>query len=258
VTTRTNHAPLLDHVSVPALPDTDARQRSRLLFTTPYFADTDADSGEPRCMRYDMQVYLPPNLKKLYVAAHTLAHVRFDPAVEIVLDELAVTLFTSDADNLILASTTVVAGTMALEAYGGWLVGDVALGEQTRLLTQRGDAIMHVKVHPRTLAILRKVDLQTVTGTGRSTLYYIDDRASWHRPIFSTHMSSGNGDLHLTYTHAGYNGYVDLVAKSYSVSGLRGTVLQAGESGENPWAGDKNGPDEMKIRSPRGRVELRI
>jgi hypothetical protein len=249
MTLRTDDKTLLNDVGVhyPVPSENDPVENSRFVLTTPY-----PDPSSPSCIRYDITMYIPPNLKTLSVAAHTTTHVQFDPESHIALDKLFVTLYHSDSNNMILPHQNLHASHLALEVYRGWIVGDASIRNHTGITTQRGDGVANVRVHPTPNHDdpPTRAHLESVTGAGRTDIVYISDTRYAHRPISSTHMSSRNGDVYLTYSQAEYNGYIDLQAKSYSARNMQGAGTSQGpDSEQSHWVGDKDGGDTMLVKS---------
>ncbi|KAJ6586817.1 hypothetical protein DFH09DRAFT_235276 [Mycena vulgaris] len=245
VTVRTDDAALLDDLAVVPTADQDADvKESRVIISTPRF-------GEGKCMRYDLRVFVPPNLKKLHVAAHAIAHVQFDPESHIQLDDFFVTLFSPSMQNMILPHNNLRSHQMALEVFEGWIVGDASIGTSTKITTQRGQGVMNVRVHP-TAAVNPEspevATLRTTSGSGRTDVFYIDHDSHVHRPIYSVHMSSKNADMYLTYRDAQYSGLVQLDAASYTATGLQ-KLAATGDGKWTHWVGDQEGKDEILINS---------
>lgn len=248
MTLRTNNRELLKDISMQyPMPSDNDPESSRFVLTTPY---PDASS----CIRYDITMYVPPNLKMLSVAARPTTHVQFDPDSPITLDQLFVTLYHEDPNNMILPHPNLRASHLALEVYRGWIVGDVSISNHTVITTQRGDGVANVRVHPTpdedADASPARAYLNTVTGAGRTDIVYVSDKGYAHRPISSTHMSSRNADIYLTYSDAEYNGYINLQAKSYTARNMKGVDSSRDEWSEHShWVGDKDGGDTMLVKS---------
>ncbi|KAK7035245.1 hypothetical protein VNI00_012012 [Paramarasmius palmivorus] len=251
MTVRTTDESLLERINL-RYPKTDPDMTdSRLILSTPQITDTNT------CMRYDITMHIPKTLKKLHVAPHTLAHVQFHPDAHLELENLIVTLFAMNNKNMLLPSQNAVAKKLKLEVYRGWIVGDISLFSSAMITTQRGDGVANVRVHP-TAPIdllhpeLEVAELQTTTGAGRTDITYISDRGLPHRRIKSTHMSSRNGDVYLTYREAEFSGRVALTSKSYSTTGLtpvnRNTTT-GGDSKWTHWVGEESGVDELVVNS---------
>ncbi|GLB37153.1 hypothetical protein LshimejAT787_0402040 [Lyophyllum shimeji] len=261
MTLRSDDATLFDAVDI-RYPDTaedGSVPNSRLLITTP------RTGPEVACMRYDIKMYVPRSLRKLHIASHTTMHLQFDSAANIEFDKLYVTMYAMDKNNLILPSQNVRGNDMTLEVFRGWIVGDVAIVNNTSITTQRGDGVANVHAYP-TVPIdpehPEPASLRTTTGAGRTDIFYVSSKAS-KRPINSIHMSSRNGDVYLTYRQAEFSGRVALDSKSYATTGLqRLNDVSSNEEGDGSprwthWAGDQDGSDEIYVRS-RGWTGLYI
>lgn len=228
-------------ITAPTLdPESSDYFNSRFTLSTPYLAEEDA------CMNYEVTVYLPPQLKQLSIETHTLAHIQFDQSAQLELDELVVTMFSSDENNLFLPNTGIRGKTTTYEAYNGWVVGEVALLTDVSVNTHRGAAVTKLRVIPEASSDALVASLHTVGGFGRTDITYVNNPRNPHRTISSTHHSSQNGDLYLDYQGADFSGQVDLTdARSWTASGLRG-----GENlGDVRWVGDKNNADRMSVNS---------
>jgi hypothetical protein len=259
MTLRSNDPTLLQDVSI-RYPDTDdngAILNSRLRITTPNVA-----ASSSSCMRYEIKMYVPPSLRRLYVASHTAMHLQFDPSTNIELDDLVVTMFDMDTSlSMILPQESVRASRLALEVYRGWIVGDVAVVNETTITTQRGDGVANVKAHPTTpvnSAVPEPASFRTTTGAGRTDVFYITPKA-FKRPIKNVHMSSRNADMYLTYREAEYSGRIQLDSRSFTATGVQ-SFPKSGPSAEpdsgsdgkskwTHWAGDKDGADTIYIQS---------
>ncbi|KAL0956029.1 hypothetical protein HGRIS_002202 [Hohenbuehelia grisea] len=255
MTIRTDDRSLLDNIqfSYPPVEADGSVLNSRLVMATPGIPP-----GSKSCLRYDIKIFVPPTLKKLHIAPHTVSHVQFDAEARLNLDIVYVTLYATNPNNIILPHADIVAGKMSLEVFRGWIVGEVALSNTTNINTQRGDGVMNVKViptAPKNEDDPEVAQLHTTTGAGRTDLFYNTPKEQQHRPIRSTHISSRNADMYFTYKDAGFNGLVELDARSFTTSGLRPFAPREGDVGlRESWThsyGDQNGGDRLSV-STRG------
>jgi len=238
---RTDDKALLDDISKAPPPDGGA---SRVVIYTPR-------PGDGQCIRYDIKVFVPPNLKKLKIDAHTIAQVQFDPESHIQLDDLFVTLFSTNTNNMILPHDNLRAQRLALEVFEGWIVGDASIAESTKLTTQRGGGVMNVRVHPSVAVDPESPEvahLRTTSGSGRTDVFYINHDIHIHRPISSIHMSSKNADMYLTYRDAHFSGLIELDSKSYAATGVQ-KLASTEDSKWTHWVGDQQGKDEIHVQS---------
>lgn len=238
-----------------------AGEASRVDLMTPVFSES---AG---CMRFDAVLRVPPTLRALTIKSASTAQVKFDPAARLALESLKVSLQNvkdgSDT-TLLLPHAGVRADTLELQAYRGWLVGEVGIGKETALSTHLGDAVLNVHVTPTPVGTDAESDadeaapakLTTKTGNGRADVFYETFPGAPHRRIESTHtvQSGRTGDLYLTYKNAAFSGHVDLKARSYSASGVQGMFNHTGSA--LPWVGDRDGTDKITVESPTGWVGL--
>ncbi|KDR75058.1 hypothetical protein GALMADRAFT_98188 [Galerina marginata CBS 339.88] len=212
------------------------------------------------CMRFDVKMYIPPNLKKLHVASHANTHLKFAPGARAAkVEELFVTLFTTNENNIIVSSADIAAEKISLEVYRGWIVGDASVVSELDISTQRGDGVTNLKITPSAPsdpANPEKAFIRTTTGAGRSDLTVITKK-EYKRQIESTHTSSRNADMYLTYRQAEFNGKVELVSKSYTVTGAKPFKAPVGSGdGENQdgpkwthFVGNQDGTDAIYVNS---------
>jgi hypothetical protein len=241
---RSNDQSLLDQISLlyPAVGRPDPM--SRLLIGTPSLA-----RGSSSCLRYDVIMYVPRNVKKLHIQSHTPAHVQIDPEAHLDLDDTYVTLFNLDKRNMIQPTENLRSKHLALEVHRGWIVGDASIVNETSISTQRGDGVANVHLHPTValdLANPELVSLRTKSGGGRTDLYFENDKSFPHRPIKSTHSSSRSADIYLTYKKAEFDGKVKLGSSAFTVTGAK---TYSKDSAWTHWAGNMDGKDEISISS---------
>jgi hypothetical protein len=244
---------MLDDVQFvyPDITDDKTVTNSRFIIETSRLPGVDSSY----CMRFDVKLYVPPNLKNLAVRSHTKTHVQFAPGARINLDELIVTLFTPDSINVIVPSPDVTAKKVSLEVYRGWIVGEASIVEETTITTQRGDGVANVKLYPAAPADTEnpsKATLRTTTGAGRSDFTYIG-RKTVKRPIDSTHISSRNADVYLTYRESEFSGKIEMTSKSYTMTGAQSLNNRtAGDEDKPKWThfvGDRDGGDQIYVNS---------
>jgi len=238
--------------------------RSRFIIETSRIPGVD----DKYCMKYNIMVYVPPNLKKLHIASHSAAsQIQFTPGSRLSIDELYVTTYNMDEKNMILINKDITPKKLSLEVYRGWIVGDASIVEETTITTQRGDGVSNVKLHP-TLPTdssnTKKAILRTTTGAGRSDFTYIGRKES-KRQIDSTHISSRNADLYLTYREAEFVGKVQIESKSFTMTGATpwnirlpgsstGSETESGSArrDDEKWThfvGSREGTDEIYVNS---------
>ncbi|KAH7913156.1 hypothetical protein BJ138DRAFT_1134268 [Hygrophoropsis aurantiaca] len=216
----------------------------------------------PSCMRFDVTAYIPRQLKKLDLVSYSTVQLKFTAEGTIVLDELSIQLLGGrDQLSMLLPSSHIQATHLSLQLARGWLVGDIAASDKTNIDTQKGDGVVNLHITPVASSNPQTpttAQLDTITGGGRTDLYYVSDRSQPHRPIMNTHTSERGGDLYITYKEAEFNGRVELKAKSSTSVGVQGALHQTPgqDSSELPWVGNADGGDSVKVSSPRGWVGL--
>ncbi|KAI0743333.1 hypothetical protein C8Q80DRAFT_1180356 [Daedaleopsis nitida] len=222
----------------------DGMKSSRVQVITPPRTPETANS----CVRFDAVIYLPPAVRTLHVQSHVATQIKFDPDSNFDFDSLIVTLYGLDEKNMLLPTEGIHAKHTKLQITRGWFVGDVTVVDEAELITQRGDAHLHVRVHPAPSSAEppAPVKLLTSTGAGRTDVFFVNHPGFPHRPIDATHHSSMNGEMYLTYTDAAFNGTVDFAAKSFSATGLQNAFKK---DGGLPYVGSQEGGDQMAVRT---------
>jgi hypothetical protein len=242
---RTDEEPLLQKVSA-SVSENATTQNSVFRLVTPSSA-----SSPDACMRFDLTVQIPNNLRMLSLKSHSLVHVKYDEHASLALSDLTVDLLSPVPSNLLLPHEQFSAERTTLKMRGGYLVGSLAFVESADISTRRGSAITNLKVAPLPAAASAPnspAHLTTGAGAGRVDVIYSNPE---RRIIKSEHASTG-GDMYLTYKQAEYNGRVDVQSRSRTSSGLEGTMggpPSQGGAKELPWVGDKEGADTMKVRT---------
>lgn len=203
------------------------------------------------CARYDVTIHVPPTLKQLHINSDGASQVTFAPEAHLQLDNLQVVLSGASPLNMILPQKFVQAKNLAFEVYQGWIVGDVSVGMETTIATQRGDGVANIHAYqspPTQTSEPEPAILRTTTGSGRTDIFYIGD-VGIKRPIDNTHVSSGKGDVYLTYKKAAYNGKIKFDSNSYTISGAQ-SFRDLNQTKEwTHFFGDENGADRMSVTS---------
>lgn len=219
------------------------------------------------CVRFDVTMYIPKDLKTLSVESTSNTQIKFDPSSKLdTLSAVRIKVSNQEAENsLILPSVNLKAEKMNLELWRGYLVGEVALVKDLTVSTQQGDAIANLHVKP---ALIPEADpsfpesavLTTMTGAGRTDIFYESDKGIPHRPIHSSHTVSRTGDLYLNYKQAEFSGKIGLKSTSYSATGAQSLPPADAESDGGKWThwvGEKTGGDTLTV-STRGYTKLTI
>jgi len=254
MTLRTDDQSLLSSVRMDIESTTDPLTHAAL--TTPLFIDP-----HKSCMRYDMTLYVPSTLKTLELSMYSVTQIQFHPDAHITLDNLLVKMNGMGENNMFLPNAGVRATNMDVGSSSGWIVGDMAIVNSTSVTTMNGNCVANVHLHPAPPINPEHPEpayLITTHGNGRADFFYESDHAYPHRPIVSSHTSTRNGDLYLTYKNAEYSGSIDLRAQSYTAHGMQVSHLGQTEDGAKtlPWVGNKDGGDKLVISSPKGWVGL--
>ncbi|KAF8895724.1 hypothetical protein CPB84DRAFT_1782296 [Gymnopilus junonius] len=247
-TIRSNDENLIDKVALvyPDINSDNTVSRSQFVIETSQVASP----AQKQCTRFDVKMYVPPNLQKLHVASHSPAQVKFAPGTRAKIAELFVTLFSLDSNNMIVASPDVVADKTTLEVYRGWIVGEASIANELDVTTQRGDGVANLKITPTLptdASSPEKVTLRTTTGAGRSDFTFIG-RKEFKRQIESTHTSSKNADMYLTYRQADFNGKINLQSKSYTATGAQRLPMKVDQKWTH-FVEDEDGKDTIMINS---------
>lgn len=211
--------PLLDLAKIEL---TETKFGSTLEFDTPSISKVDLQTGN-KCVRFDIVLAVPPNLKELYIRGYSTLQVKFDDSVHFDLSRFSVMLFGKEMKNMILPTSNLHASdNNYLEVFNGWIVGDVTVSTETIINTQRADGVANVKIYPASVEEAgenKRAILRTATGSGRSDFFYITDKSSKKRPISSHHISARNGDVYLHYEQADFNGKIAMSSRSSTIHG---------------------------------------
>lgn len=244
---RTNERSLFDTVLVEVSNDPEVDGYYKLL--TPIM-----DYQKPKqCMRYDLTLYIPPNLANLTIKAHSTTQIKYSDAFMTVdvrmINSLSIEMSSFDTDNLLLLGNGFMAVENSVSVQNGYIVGIFPILGTASIDTSGGSAVtkvtalIHTPISDPNITILK-----TDSGTGRTDITYSN---RYHGVINNEHIAHGNGDMYLTYKGAGFNGRIDMQAKSYTAIGVQGKI--AGQFGqpadELPWVGNKDGKDKLKIKS---------
>lgn len=214
------------------------------------------------CMRSDVIMRVPPNLKGLKIHARGPVHLQFAHCThsDLILDELDVILEATERNNMLLPHASLRARHTTLRAYNGWVVGEVPLVDKVSLLTDFGRAVSNLKVYPveRKHCMDPTAQLETLTGVGRTDIDYIDNAKEGHRPIDASHISQDGGDLYLTYKKAKFNGFIERESRSFTGHNINNAIPKPGATGDDAksWVGDKQGGDKLTAKSSLGWIGL--
>jgi hypothetical protein len=248
VSLKTNKEELFNHVSL------EEKLEGRFsMFMGPYMQDA--------CLRYDVTMLVPQNLRKLVIQSDSFTHLKFDPNAKLNLESISITSkYQGSEDVLVLPSKDTKAERMSLNVWRGWIVGDISVMNTTMISTQNGDAVIHVKAYasaPLDNDLPETATFQTISGAGRTDVTYISPQEFSHRPIKTTHRSGRKGDIYLNYKDAGFSGLVELPKSNYWVTGpLNKLALPEGPF--THYVNSAEGVDRMNINSQTGSVSLKL
>ena len=200
------------------------------------------------CLKYDVTISVPPALKKLRIVPYTDSHIRFASGTRLNLDTLYVNVYGKSTNNMIVVSRDIHARKLSLEVHRGWIVGEAPIIEETSISTQRGDGVANIKIFSDSNAT-QKAILQTTTGAGRSDFTYMGHSNAPKRQIQSVHLSSRNGDLHLNYHEAKFNGKIQLQSRAYTVVGATSFSASTQDTQWTQFVGSQDGTDEIHVNS---------
>lgn len=233
---------------------------STLAFNTPSISAADLTEGS-KCIRFDLIMSVPPSLNELGIRGYSTMQVKFDKKAHLDLKRLDIILFGSkDAHNMILPTAQFHADSLTLEVYKGWIVGEAAIARETLVDTQRDNGVAHVKFYPTDPkdGVVKAAFLRTATGSGRSDFWYNTNKNSAKRPINSHHISARNGDVHLKYENADFNGKIAMSSRTSTIEGevvdlkaATSTRVKRDDEGTE-WThtrGDVNGADKLFVES---------
>lgn len=242
----------------------DGRASSQATLDTPVSISGAVGSS---CARFDVVLYVPPQLKELTIFSSSLVHLKFASRTRsgITLDKLEISV-DSPHQNLIVPTTSIRANDLRLLVRKGYLVGDVSIVDSTTLETRYGDAVANVHVYPSSEEGLDDAKLTTNTGDGRADFFFMpptppasssppsgngedDDTDEPHRQIASKHTASGVGDLYLKYERSGFSGRVSLKAGSATTRNMH--AIDYHKSFTRGWVREEDGKDRLNIKAGR-------
>lgn len=247
-TIRTNEKSLLDSVLIDVSNDAETDGYFKLL--TPIM-----DYQKPKeCMRYDLTLYIPPNLADLTIKTHSTTQIKYSDAFMSkgplrLVKSLTIEMSSFDMDNLLILKSGFMASKNTISVQNGYIVGTLMILESAAIDTRLGSAVTKANILLEAPTSNPNITtLRTDSGSGRMDINFFNP---YHGFINSEHIAHTNGDMYLTYKGAVFNGHIDMQAKSYTATGVQG--MAAGHIGqpvsELPWVGNKDGGHMLKIKS---------
>ncbi|KAF8152996.1 hypothetical protein B0H34DRAFT_677217 [Crassisporium funariophilum] len=216
------------------------------------------------CMRYEITLYVPQNLKKLRVITHAVTHVAFATTSHINLQDL--TLSINDAeprgwanyDSLIVPHESLHADKLSIITESAWIIGGVSAMDETIIKNRNGRTKLNVfQGPPKNFDQPEPAVLKTYTSNGLTEVNYNSQGGYRKRPIRSTHTTYRSGNLNLFYGEADFNGRLRLDTPM-ALPGPIGSLRYERPDGDNydedseAWTnsyGNQDGGDEMIVRS---------
>jgi len=204
--------------------------------------------SDDACMRFDIVLQIPKELKTLSLKSQSIVHVKYDEQAPLFLDDLEIDLTSRMEDNLLLPNNEIGADKVTFTMRGGYLVGSLSFRSEGRVSTNYGATVTKLQVSPLPISKHLKDPARLITsgGSGRTDIVYSNPE---NRVISSSH-SSTQGDLYLTYRDAGYNGSIAVQARSTTSTGVQSDVPGKPGGKSEKWVGDKEGNDKMDVKTP--------
>ncbi|KAF8150730.1 hypothetical protein B0H34DRAFT_150279 [Crassisporium funariophilum] len=165
------------------------------------------------CMRFDITLYVPQNLKKLHVVAHSVIHIAFGAASHIKLQELTISIDDAQSrhgphyDSIIVPHESLHADKLSITTETAWIIGGVSIMDETIIRNRNGRTKLTVVQGPgNNLDQPEPALLKTFTSNGMTEIHYSSQGGYRKRPIRSTHITYRSGNLNLFYGEAEFNG----------------------------------------------------
>ncbi|EAU91104.1 hypothetical protein CC1G_03272 [Coprinopsis cinerea okayama7 len=218
-----------------------------LRFATQQLPRAEVEAGTA-CLRYDIVMSVPSNVKILNIHSRSTAQVKFADDLRLDLKKLSVVLFHLDDKNMILPSSKVYAEDYSMEIYQGWIVGEATVSSETDITSQRSNGVVSVKVYqapPSNLLNPETTKLSTATGSGKTDITYIANAVK--RPFQNRHLSAKNGDMYLNYKQARTDGKVAMHSKRSTIMGDF-NVIEDGAKWTH-YVGSEGGKDRIDVSS---------
>ncbi|TDL25982.1 hypothetical protein BD410DRAFT_783986 [Rickenella mellea] len=239
---RTNEKQLLDQIAVQHFPQSEGRS-SIFDLSTPL----DAENAHG-CLRFDITLYIPSNLKTLAVTTSSVTQIKFDEGFEFsprALRNLAISQSSRSSNSLLLTTPNLSGDNAVFLVRGGYMTGELAVVNST-IISNAARAVSNVRVTTAPYAGDSKTAyFETSSGIAHSAFTFANPE---RRPVHSEH-TTGTGDMYLTYKEAALNGRVSLKARSYTATGLQGKMNKDPGGVEERWVGDADGGDVLNVVS---------
>lgn len=218
-------------------------------------------TAPPACMRFDVTMYIPRNLRQLTVNVSTPVQINFSPQAHVELDNLSISITSTHPKCRIDSSGSLQAAFLDIEMDTGLIQGPISIGESTKITNWNGEIELDtIPNAPRDLLNPSTALLQT-TSYGKVTIRYLRNFAYRRRPIQSWHTmgiqdtSIGSFD----YGCSGFNGLLFSNSTNYNITNASYWPQKEGPSGNASWPiiiGNRTGGDEIYIVSGSDSIVL--
>lgn len=218
--------------------------------TTLPYTRAPVDQSSTGCVRAEVTVYVPQSLRRLKVVAETMAQISFAPDAHVELDELILDITAKDSSQtLVLTHPSVRAKSMSIQS-DGWITGDITLVDELVIRSDNGTAKITVTPNaPADYLDPLPATLTTTTG-GDMELIYAPNKAYRRRPIHSTHIATGVGEMALHYGASNFSGSLDLRDSSVFVPDAVELKKDEAKGEWTHYFREKGGVDMLHVHSP--------
>jgi hypothetical protein len=257
-----SNPPSLDKVSFfQPPPGSIVSPSTDFLIDTPTTMVQTSLTDPPACMRFDITMYIPRNLRQLTVRVSTPVQITFSPQAHIELDNLSLFMTSPHPKCRIDAFESLQATSLTVEMNTGLVQGLLSITESSEITNWNGSIELDIIPNPSRNFFNASTALLRTTTYGKVDIRYIRNQAFRRRPIESWHTmgiqatSIGSFD----YGCSGFNGLLYSNSTDYNITNAKFWKTKANPSGQNPWPiiiGNKTGEDRVYIVSGSGSIVL--
>lgn len=195
--------------------------QTNFVINTPAF-NNPGSNGSPSCMRFDITVYIPSNLKKLVVNISTPVQITISPQGHVALDEVSISLSNAHPNCRIEASESLQARRLTVEMSRGIIEGAISIGDYAEITNWSGqiklDTIPNASFNLSSPSTAR---LLTTTTNGGVEIRYFWNRAHRKRRIESYHTTGTATSVgRFNYGSSGFRGQLSVNLTSYNVTDM--------------------------------------
>lgn len=232
------------------------------VINTPTDLNPPGSDGPPSCMRFDITMYIPSNLKRLAVNVSTPVQITFSPQGHVALDQVSINVSSTHPNCRIDCSESLQARNLTVEMNGGIIHGAISIGDYAQIINWNGQ--IQLDTIPNVSSDLSKpstATLSTTTANGKVDIRYLRNQAHRKRRIESYHTmgtkvtSVGRFD----YGCSGFNGQLFANTTSYNVTDMS-LWGPPGPPGRPPNTravlGNQTGDDAIYVKAGTGSVIL--